>query len=268
MMTILGKAGREISICVLVTVMQIFSQSLASSLGNLTLLFSDTIAGISASNISGVAFQPVSKTLYIVDNKECAVYEITTHGRLIRQILLDGFEDTEGIAYHSGFHFYIVEERRADLSLILLPSAGNGSVKRDKSIVLHFNGDWKNSGLEGVAYSEAKNLVYVTKEKHPPRLYSVIPDNSGNPVQFEKNKPFNIEENPGDAADLFALSDGNFLVLNQELDKLIGYDPRGKVLSERTLGMNQAEGVTVDSSGCIYVVGEPKQFCVFGKQNH
>lgn len=264
-MTLVNTSKRRIIIWVIVAVFPLFSQSPASSLGNYKLLFTDTISGISSTNISAVTFHPGSKTLYIIDNKECAIYEINTKGRLIRKIRLDGFEDPEGIAYYNDCSFYIVEERRADLSLIHLQTTGNSSVARESGSVLHFGDDWKNSGLEGVAYTPATNLVTVVKEKKPPRLYCVWLDSSGNPVRSEKNKPFNIEHSSGDASDLFALTDGNFLVVNQELDKLVGFDPGGNVLSELVLGMGGAEGVTVDTSGSIYIVGEPKQLCIFGR---
>ena len=245
----------------------IFPQSIASSLGLYQKTFETDITGISGTSSSGVTFYPGTGTLYVVDDANTTVYEISTTGSLIRSITLSGFDDTEGIAYQSGMFFFIVEERLANVLRVQLPQSGSGPVSWDSCAVLSIADDWGNSGLEGVSYCASTNTVYAVKEIDPPRLYRITLDSNDNPANFFENDPFNIEGISGDAADIYALSDGNFLILSQEENKLIGYSDTGEILSELSLGMTKPEGITIDpNDSTIYVVGEPRELFVFENQ--
>lgn len=252
--------------CMVFIVCSAKAQSIAASLACYKKVYKTKISGISAKNLSGITFRPESKTLYLIDNKNPTVYEVTTSGKLIRRIALYGFEDTEGIAYQSDNYFFIVEERKANCIRILLPQTGSGPVLREKGFILSIAEDFENEGLEDVAYSAVTNTVYLVKECNPSRLYSVTLDSSGNPAACYKNKPFDIENIRGDAAGIYALSDGNFLLVNQEKDELVGYSSDGELLSELDLDMDDPEGVTINpDNGTIYIVGEPKKLYVFAK---
>lgn len=240
------------------------AQSIASSLALYQKTFETDISGISGTSSSGVTFYPGTGTLYVVDDANTTVYEISTTGSLIRSITLSGFDDTEGIAYQSGNHFFIVEERIANVLRVQLPQTGSGPVLWDSCAVLSIAENWGNSGLEDVAYCTNTNMVYAVKELGPSALYRITLDSNGDPTNFFENDPFSIEGISGDAAGMYALSDGNFLILNQEENKLIGYSSTGEVLSELSLGMTKPEGITIDpNDSTIYVVGEPRQLFVF-----
>lgn len=240
------------------------AQSIATNLAKFKKIFGEDLAGIPVSSISGVTFHPTSRTLYMVDDENTTVYEISTSGSLIRYIALSGFDDTEGIAYQSGNYFFITEERLANLLRVPLPATGSGPVSWDGCTVLSLAENWGNSGLEGVAYCASDTTVYAIKELAPPRLYRIALNTNGDPTDFFENDPFNIENINGDAAGIYALSDGTFLIVNQEDNKLIGYSAIGEKLSELSLNMTKPEGITVDESdSTIYVVGEPRQLFIF-----
>jgi len=253
---------------IMVPVFTVLPQSIVASLGKYQKESEINISGISATSISGVSFHPTSKTLYIVDDAVTEVYEISTTGDLLRTITLSGFDDTEGIAYQSGMYFFIAEEREANVVRAQLPQAGSGTVAWDDCSVLSIGDNWGNTGLEDVAYCASTNTAYAIKEVLPPRLYSITLDSNGDPVSFNENDPFNIENNTGDAAGLFALPDSTIIILSQEDNKLFGYNSTGSMLSELPLGMSKPEGVTIDlSDSTIYVVGEPRELFVFKKPN-
>lgn len=250
--------------CIILGSCSVFPQSIASSLALYQKTFETDISDITATSISGVTLHPGTGTVYVVDDANTTVYEISKTGDLIRSIALSGFDDTEGIAYQSGNHFFIVEERIANLLRVQLPESGSGPVLWDSCSVLSIAENWGNSGLEDVAFCAETNTVYAVKEVGPPRLYRITLDSNGNPSGFFENDPFNIEGIRGDAAGIYALPDGNFLMLNQEENKLTGYSSSGEVLSELSLGMTKPEGVTIDpNDSSIYVVGEPRQLYVF-----
>ncbi len=240
------------------------AQSIASNLSKYKKNFGEDIPEIQASSISGVTFHPTSRTLYVVDDENTTVYEISTSGNLIRSISLSGFDDTEGIAYQSGNYYFITEERLANVLRVQLPETGSGPVSWDDCVVLSIAENWGNTGLEGVAYCASDTTIYAIKEFSPPRLYRITLNNDGEPTDFFENDPFDIENISGDAAGIYALSGGNILILSQEENKLIGYSGTGEKLSELSLKMSKPEGITVDESdSTIYIVGEPRQLFVF-----
>lgn len=243
---------------------QVPAQSIAASLAEYQKTVGYTINGISGTSFSGVTFYYGSATLYVVDDANTTVYEIDTAGGVIRSISLSGFQDTEGIAYQSGSYFFIIEERLANLVRVTLPQSGPGPVDWNTGVVLSIADDWGNTGLEGVTYCVSTQTVYLAKEIDPPTLYRVTLDTNGDPDAFFENDPFTPESYQGDIADLYALSDGNFILVNQEENKLIGCSGTGEILSELLLGMTKPEGITVDTSdNTIYIVGEPRELFVF-----
>ena len=242
------------------------AQSPAATLHVYKKSYGTKISDIPAKNISGITFHPLSKTLYVIDNHNPAVYEITLLGNVIRAISLNGFEDTEGIAYQSDNFFFVVEERRANCLRITIPASSPCTISREEATIIRIADNWENNGLEGVAYNTVTRSLYLVKESHPPQLYTVPLDSNNNPKAILKNMPFNIEEVKGDAAGIFVFPDGNVLIVNQEKDRLVGYDQHGTVLSELDLDMDDPEGVTVNlEDNTIYVVGEPKKLFVFSQ---
>jgi len=240
--------------------------SIAASLaGYVQALGIEQIDGIPDSNVSGVAYNPNTKTLFLVDNNTCTIYELSKGGVVLRTIRTTGFEDMEGIAFQKDSFFFVTEEQRGNIDRIVIPEKGNGMLHEINAAVFNVAKGFGNSGLEGVSYCVSNATVYSVKEKDPPRLYRIVLDSVGNPKEAFPNDPFNLENNSGDAADIFALADGNFILDNQEENKLIGYGPTGLKLSELKLPqMTQPEGITVDTSDAtIYVVGEKRQFFVF-----
>ena len=201
-------------------------------------------------------------------DSRCIIFELDSKGALLRTISTSGFNDLEGICHYKGNEYFLADEYRSEVVRVSIPETGNGPVNKNEGIVFPVGLPAGNEGIEGVSYCASNNTLYAVKEKNPPRLYT-LPLTSGAEVDSViPNAPFNIEANGGDAADIAALSDGNFIVLNQEKNLLIGYDPDGRALSELSLAaMRQPEGLAVDNSdGTLYVSGEPAQFAVFRKK--
>jgi uncharacterized protein YjiK len=241
--------------------------SIAASLAGYTATLKVTsISGLTATQISGVAYHPGSKTLFVVDNGNNMIYELDTAGKALRSITTSGFNDIEGISYQKDRYFYIAEEGTSSVVRISIPATGTGPVVKSTGTALIIGSGWGNNGLEGVSYCSSNKTVYGVKERLPPQIHRVTLDSAGNPVAEFANDPFNIETKSGDAADIAALSDGTFLIVDQEENKLVGYSAQGQVLSELSLQiiMTQPEGVACDeSSGTIYLAGEQRQFFVF-----
>ncbi len=243
--------------------------SIADSLDKYVIALSiPKINGIPDSNISGVTGNPLSGTLYLVDNNSCSIYEVTKSGSLLRRIPTSGFDDLEGIANYSGSYFFVAEEQRGNIVRINIPAIGTDKIYKKNGIVTNIGTGWDNSGVEGVSCRSSDSIVFAVKEKDPAKLFTIYLDNTGFSDSVVESFSFYNESKNGDAADIFALPGGDFLLVNEEKSLLEGYSSTGKILSKLDLSfMEQPEGVTVDSSGSIYVVGEPCEFFVFRKDS-
>jgi uncharacterized protein YjiK len=249
------------------TVAQAQTSSIAATLGqyaaSLPVL---SVAGVTAQSFSGVAYQPETKSLYVVDNDNNSIYVLNTAGVLQRTITSQGFADLEGIVYQGQDFFLVSEEGLANVVRVSLPRTGTGPVEHSAGVVLNLGANMSNSGIEGVGYNVAKKMAYAVKEISPTRLYRITVDSAGKPLAAFPDEPFSLTGKTGDAADIYALNDGNFLVVNQEENKLEGYDASGKFISSLALGLNKPEGLAVDTTdGTLYVVGEAHEFRVFKK---
>lgn len=225
------------------------------------------VAGVSAKSFSGAAFHPVTRSLYVIDNDNANVYELDTAGGLRRILATSGLTDPEGIAYQADDWFLITEEGLANIVRLKLPRTGTGPIARSAGSLLNIGAAMANSGIEGVAYRAADRMAFAVKEIDPPRLYRIALDSAGVPAKAFPDSPFDIAKKSGDAADIAALEDGDFLIVNQEQNRLEGYDAQGKALSVLPLGMAKPEGIAFDAATeTIYVVGEPAEFAAFRRR--
>lgn len=220
------------------------------------------------SNLSGVAFDPNTGTLLVADNNSCNIHELTTSGQLVNSIKLNGFNDVEGIAFQADSYFLVCEERNGNVIRINLPQSRNGSINKNDCQVLYIMKDNSNSGIEDVTYMSSRKTGFAVKEKIPTALFRLLFDNTGKPVEYQEISTFSWSGLEGDAAGIYALEDGNILILNEIGKKIIGMDSTGRVLSELKIDMNQPEGITCNElDGTIYVVGEKRELAIFSLKN-
>jgi uncharacterized protein YjiK len=244
------------------------AQSLASRLAEFQAVARvPAVAGVTAKSFSGVALHPVTRSLYVIDNDNAVVYVLDTAGTLLRAIISAGLADPEGIAYQADDYFLITEEGLANIVRLKLPRTGTNPIAKASGTVLNIGSNMANSGIEGVAYRAADHTAFAVKEIDPPRLYRIRLDSAGVPAAAFPDDPFDISKKSGDAADIAALEDGSFILVNQEQDRLEGYDAQGKALGNLPLGMAKPEGIAFDAATeTIYVVGEPAEFAAFRRQ--
>jgi uncharacterized protein YjiK len=254
----------KISVALILMFVSLSVSSVVGLLASYVPVIRKNIDNCSDSSFSGVAFDPNTKTLLIADDDAQAIYEITVTGELVGKIDLEGFDDIEGIGYQDGRNFLVVEERRGDVVRIEIPKQRKGTIKRDKDNVLEIEQNDFNSGLEDVTYLYSKNVGYAVKEKSPSVLYKITFNNDGIPDDFDEIASFSWSGISGDAAGIYVLSDGAFLLLSEIAHIVYGVDISGKIVSQMHFEMTQPEGITYsDIDSTIYIVGEKREFVAF-----
>jgi len=228
-------------------------------------------------DLSGLTYNVLTNTFFAVSNGITAVYELDTNGSHIRTIALNGFEDTEGLVWIGGEEYFVVEERRGRAVKITI---GTGTVQVNyPDTYIQLEGGWGNNlGIEGIAYEVATNSLFIIKEKQPAALYyftipTVFPDT------IAPLLPFDIDINNFNCNDFSGLHfHQNLLILSHESQAVIETDLMGNEISRLSLsdngaggsletGLFQAEGISIDNEGSIYVVSEPNTFYKFTNPN-
>lgn len=253
-------------------------------------------------NFSGVAFNPVTKTLMIVDNQPNAgstkdkpdegdLYEFDLNAKLLRHIDLAGFSDPEGIACmgvdpkNAEHDLYVIaEERICTLTVVSIPR-GKESVKltrgecgpiiTPKPNPIDDGNDQPNDGLEGVAYDANADVFYMVKEGGSTRgVYRVARDGTCAGVKIAgltdgvkgKSDPL------ADLADI-QFHNGQLLVLSEISNVVVAIrvkDLEGEIVGQfpgvgELLPHKQPEGIAASDDGqSLWIIGEPREFARYG----
>jgi len=230
------------------------------------------VSGIS-DDLSGVTYNPLTNSLFMITNKNHAIYETTLRGQITRTINLTNANDTEDIVHIGGTTFALAEERLGEIVYVNITASTN-AINLATASRAELPGTWgANDGLEGVSYDPATDRIFTVKEKSNINLYNFTMA-SGNVNPATCNLGTSISPAIADVAAVHHLGltagvstpdiSDHMLVLSQESNVLIEVDDNCTEYS-RLSGMlgNQIEGVTMDNKGNIYVVGEPNELYIY-----
>lgn len=227
-------------------------------------------------NLSGITYCRISKTLYVITNDPPMVHNTDRYGTCLREIPLIGFHDTEGIVWLGDNRFAIIEERNYTLNIVVIDES-TSSLERSE-VTDSFQLDMqtrKNKGLEGIAFDAVNRSLYLVNEKRPRQLIKVD-------GMFHQDGRLSISYMPDLVPFKWILKDlsglhfddhsRHLLFVSDESKRVSEVSLDGRVISYLDLGRGfaglkadvaQAEGITMDDAGNIYVVSEPNLFYRF-----
>ncbi|CAN5120400.1 hypothetical protein BH11PSE11_BH11PSE11_23940 [soil metagenome] len=242
-----------------------------------------TGANLLAEEASGVTYNKDTQTLFVVGDGGTSVTQVTKQGQLIDSMTLAAdatkvaccqgtyFYDPEGIAYIGGGKFVLVEERFRQVNEFTyvpnttLGAAGVRTVKLGTTI--------GNIGIEGITFDPMTNGYIAVKESGPSGVFQTTIDfaagtaSNGSPTTVNSTDLFDPTKTGLSAHnDVFALSNilpssapdySHILILSAPDGKIVKMDRTGKIVGTLVVGSAaQNEGLTMDTSGNIYVVSE------------
>ncbi|MGP1716098.1 MAG: SdiA-regulated domain-containing protein [Methylophilus sp.] len=236
-------------------------------------------------NTSGLAFNHETGTLFTVLNDKGLIVEFSLDGEPIREIQVHGTDDLEGISHLEKDFYVVADERESKLWLLQIkPETRDISVKDAKLLRFGLN-ERGNKNFEGVTYDSVHHRLIVVKERDPKYVMSVTglyePDASKqSQIEVQRLRQF-------DPALKWALRDlssvtyhehtGHFFLLSDESKLLKQFNEAGQTLGSLALwkgfhglheSVPQAEGVSIDDEGNVYIVSEPNLFYVFKPKMH
>lgn len=218
-----------------------------------------------AAEASAITYNWDTGTLFVLGDEGTALVEVTRSGTFVSQMALTGFNDTEGLTYIGGGQFVIAEERLQDA--YRLAYAAGGTADRASLPVASFGPTIGNIGIEGISYDPASGSYFAVKEKDPQAAYQAslaftIPPTDASPTSLFDPVSLGLLDLSDIAVlttvpTLTAAQQLNLLIYSQESAKLVHSTRTGTVLSSFALtGVTDAEGVTIDPDGIIYIAGE------------
>lgn len=239
-------------------------------------------------NLSGLTYDSDLGMLWAVTNGPNELLAFSRAGDVKARYSLEGFDDVEAVTYIGHGQLVIAEERKQTLVIVSIPMSEEGILQTTGSLSLDqfpaltltlWNED--NKGLEGLAYDLKNDRLYVAKERDPIQLLEV----SGLRASLEEGLSIHVRDLSAwvkdnvFATDLssvtFDQKSGHLILLSDESKLLVEMTSAGKVISFRSLargfaglqkGIPQAEGVSIDEDGHLYVVSEPNLFYRFARK--
>lgn len=234
-----------------------------------------------ADNLSGLTYDPHRQILWAVTNSPTDLLALSLSGDVLAVYPLDGFHDVEAVTVLDENRLVVVEERKQSLVIVTIPEqVGPLSREAHPHLTLRlFSSD--NNEFEGVTYDPANDRLYLVKERRPLRLYSI----TGLARSLAGDFTLDIEDITEPlrhrifATDLSSVAfdprNGHLILLSDESKLLIELSESGEFVSFASLargfsglarGVPQAEGLTLDDQGHLYLVSEPNLFYRFEKQ--
>ena len=214
------------------------------------------------------------RRVFIVDNKTNGVYEYDLQGKYQRTIRGEGFDDIEGVTYLGNDKFALIEERRAEISIVTIDATTTSVNKSEDAQVIRprlqsdatsLNPDGGNAGLEGIAYDTGRNVLYVVKEKKGRRLYEVRIDGRPGAATRLKEPEKALKAELKDFSGLhFDNASKDFFVISHESNRIARVGRSGPIKGVLPVDGRQMEGVTMSPDGAdLVAVGEARQFTHF-----
>lgn len=234
------------------------------------------LPAVRASEASAITWNWDTDTLFVVGDEGEYVVEVNKQGQQIGSMTLSGFDDTEGLTYVGNGQFAIVEERVQDVSLFTYQAGG--TVSRNTLPSVSVGPTVGNVGLEDLSYDPLAGRFVLVKEKVPQAVYdAALNFSNGSASVTELLPPANQSALIFGTQDLSGVQvlstvqslrgtadQDNFLVYSQETPRLMEVSRSGAILSSFDFSAiaGDAEGVTIDGNGIIYIVGETPRMYV------
>lgn len=219
-------------------------------------------------NLSGLTWNPATGTLFAVTNSPQTVHELSPEGRLLRSIRLDGFSDTEDIAYMGDDLFALIEERRGFIRLVRITDTTTSIRIEDSSGIDLGSRHEDNKGFESIFYDPPTRSLLTMRELPPYELLSICLNEKNEPTAIRR-EPLSL--NVKDVAALGRDENGNLWILSEASCCLIRLDEKGQTRQRLNLRCKplllEPEGLAFGADGAIFIVGEPGTFATSSLMN-
>ena len=190
---------------------------------------------------SGLAVNSAGTILYTVSDNTAQVYKLSTTGSVIQTFSYQG-NDLEGVSTFTGNKLLLAEERTKEIVEFDMTTGVSSKHK------INYENNSDNSGMEGIAYDNTSNTIFILNEKDPGKLLRLRTDFT---VMAEYDLNFAI-----DYSGIFYESSSNNLWIVSDQNKTINKCTlTGELIKKYSISVTQAEGIAI-ANDKIYVVSD------------
>jgi len=193
---------------------------------------------------SGLAINTAGTVLYTVSDHTAQVYSLTTEGSVMQTFSYEG-NDLEGVSTFKRNKLLLAEERTKELVEFDMTT---GSFIKHK---INYKNNDKNSGLEGVAFAENINAIFILNEKNPGKLLRLRSDYS---VSVEYDLTFAYDY----SGIFYESSSKNLWIVSDQSRTINKCSLKGDMIESYSIGVTQAEGIAVTNDK-IYVISDAEE---------
>lgn len=227
-------------------------------------------------NASGLTYHAGRNSLFLVLNQPTQIVELSLDGHVRRIVPLRGFRDTEGITHVVDDLFAVVEERHRRVCFVKMPESGS-SIRHWRSLPVETSLDAAgNAGPEGITFDPCRGEFFLVKERSPAGVFRLSrPAADGDWPAVTPLWSLGAVPRLKDLGGVYVdPSTGHLLILSdkppciiectidgREVDRLWLKRGRAGLLTD----IPQAEGITMDPAGTLYICSEPNLLYVFVK---
>ena len=224
---------------------------------------------------SGVTYNKDTDTLFVAGDGATAVVQVSKEdGHVIDSMTLaDGeFEDIEGLTYVGHGKFAIIEERQRQINLFTY--VPGGTLHRSDVQAVKLGTTVGNVGIEGISFDPKTGGYIAVRQSQPTSIFqamidfekgtatdstgaSILPSTENPNFLFPAEKTELSSFNDVAALSNVSATNDNLLLISAPDGKIVEMDRAGKLLGHLYMSATaQNEGITIDTDGTIYAVGE------------
>lgn len=240
----------------------------ALSLSDYSVTGQYALPAITAAEASAVTWNWDTNTLFVLGDEGDALVEVATDGTPIGSMILTGFADTEALTYIGGGQFVLAEERLRDA--YRLTYSPGGSIDRSVLESADLGPTVGNIGVEGLSFDRRDGTFVQVKEVGPQEV-NLLDITFGTPGSATITPLFDPAGlSVLDLSDVQVLSGvtalvgtpgaDDLLIFSQASSRLLHVTRTGVLLGSLDFSAYslEAEGVTIDANGTIYIVAESR----------
>ncbi len=207
----------------------------------LELIFSNRV---NVKEPSGLTINKSGTVLYTVSDNTAQVYKLTTEGSIMQTFSYKG-NDLEGVSIFTGNKLLLAEERTKE---IVEFDMSTGVYTKHR---INYKNNDENSGIEGVAYAENLNSIFILNEKNPGKLIRLRSDFS---VSAEYDLKF-----ASDFSGIFYENESKQLWIVSDQNKTINKCTlSGDLIESYSINVTQAEGIAI-ANNKIYIISDANE---------
>jgi uncharacterized protein YjiK len=197
---------------------------------------------------SGLTLNADGTALYTVsDPPDNSIYKLDLFGNTKLALSYVG-DDLEGITFdYRDSTLWIAEERLREV--VHLDTLGNELAR----YAIPFDGTSNTNGFEGIVYNPETSRISVVNEKNPGTFIELdLPTNTSESIALNFAQDY--------SGICYNYADSNYIIVSDESQQLIVWNPDANVIQSFSLDIQKAEGVVYNAiNNRIYIVSDSEQ---------